>query len=75
MIKSKLHILMHDHKIKSIAKLSELTGISRPTLYRIQNETGDRIEYGTLNTLCEFFKCDVGDIMGYIPDPEKEGEG
>ena len=63
MIKSRLHILMHDHKVKSISKLSQLTGISRPTLYRIHNEEGDRIEYGTLNTLCRFFNCQVGDIL------------
>lgn len=70
MIKSKLHILMHDNKIKSIAKLSELTGISRPTLYRLHNDDGDRIEYGTLDKLCKFFNCDVGDLLKY----EEEGE-
>lgn len=63
MIKSKLHILMHDKGIRSVAKLSELTGISRPTLYRIYNETGDRIEYGTLDKLCSYFNCQVGDIL------------
>lgn len=71
MIKSRLHILMHDHKIKSVAKLAELTGISRPTLYRFQNEDGDRVEYGTLDKLCNFFKCNVGDLLEHVPDQEK----
>lgn len=68
MIKSRLHILMHDKKIKSVSKLSELTKISRPTLYRLYNDTGDRIEYGTLNTLCEFFECGIGDLLEHVPD-------
>lgn len=71
MIKSRLHILMHDHKVKSISKLSELTGISRPTLYRLQNDDGDRIEYGTLNTLCAFFDCELGELLEYVPDQSK----
>lgn len=68
MIKSRLHILMHDRGIRSVAKLSELTKISRPTLYRIYNDTGDRVEYGTLNTLCAFFGCGLGDLLEYVPD-------
>lgn len=59
---------MHDNKVKSIAKLSEATGISRPTLYRLHNDDGDRVEYGTLNTLCAFFKCELGDLLEYIPE-------
>lgn len=71
MIKSRLHILMHDHKIKSVAQLAKMTGISRPTLYRIHNEDGDRIEYGTLNTLCAFFQCTIGELIEYVPDEDK----
>lgn len=68
MIKSRLHILMHDNKVKSISKLAELTGISRPTLYRIYNNSGDRVEYGTLNALCSYFNCSVGELLEFVPD-------
>lgn len=63
MIKSNLHILMGQHKIKSIRQLSELTGISRLSLTKIYDGEGKGIEYATLDTLCRFFGCQVGDIL------------
>lgn len=66
MIKSRLHILMHDKGVKSIAKLAKETEISRPTLYRIYNNDGDRVEYGTLDKLCRYFNCTVGELLEYV---------
>jgi putative transcriptional regulator len=68
MIKSRLHILMHEKGIRSVAKLSKETGLSRPTLYRIYNDSGDRVEYGTLNALCSYFHCSVGELLEFVPD-------
>jgi DNA-binding Xre family transcriptional regulator len=28
----------------------------------------DRFENKTLSALCQFFECEVGDILEYIPD-------
>jgi putative transcriptional regulator len=70
MIRSKLHIIMHEKGYRSVAKLAEDCGVSRPTLYRLHNDTGDRIEYGTLNTLCTFFNCALSDLLEYVPDLE-----
>lgn len=66
MIKSRLHIVMHDKGYRSVSKLAQDCGISRPTLYRLYNDTGDRIEYGTIDTLCRFFNCNVGDLLEYV---------
>jgi putative transcriptional regulator len=63
MIKSNLHILMGQKKIKSIRQLSEITGISRLSLTRIYDGEGKGIEYATLDTLCRHFNCQVGDIL------------
>lgn len=63
MITSNLHVLMGQQKIKSIRQLSELTGISRLSLTRIYDGDGKGIEYATLDTLCRFFNCNVGDIL------------
>lgn len=71
MIRSRLHIVMHDKGYRSISKLAVATGISRPTLYRLHNDTGDRIEYETLSKLCAFFDCAIGDLLEYVPDPPK----
>lgn len=66
MIKIKLHEQMGKKKIRSIRQLSEETGISRVPLSNLYNENGKGIEYETLNTLCRFFGCSIGDILEYV---------
>jgi putative transcriptional regulator len=68
-VKSNLHTLMGQKKIKSINQLSQLTGISRPTLTRIYNDESDRIELLTIQKLCEFFECEVGDLFYFDSSP------
>lgn len=63
MIQSNLHILMGHKKIKSIRQLSEETGISRLSLTKLYDGKAKGIEFETLNTLCTFFDCDVGDLL------------
>lgn len=41
-------------------------GISANTLHRMKH--GEAINTKTLNTLCEILKCNVGDIIEYVPD-------
>lgn len=71
MIKSNLHVLMGQRKIKSIRQLSELTGISRLSLTKIYDGEGKGIEYATLSTLCKFFECNVGDLL-YFEEEEQQ---
>ena len=40
--------------------------ISANTLHRMKH--GEAINTKTLNTLCEILKCNVGDIIEYVPD-------
>lgn len=71
MLKSKLGYLMLDHQIKSISSLSEKVDLSRETLRKIYN--GDRLEtlsFETIIKLCQFFNCQITDIIEYIPDEE-----
>ena len=65
-VKSNLHILMGEKKIRSINQLSKETGISRPTLTRIYNDESDRIEFTTIYKLCQFFGCEVGDLFTIV---------
>ena len=41
-------------------------GISANTLHRMKH--GEGINTKTINTLCEILKCNVSDIIEYIPD-------
>ena len=69
-VKSKLHILMGERKIKSINQLSNETGITRKTLTRIYNDESNQLDFGTIAKLCDFFECDLSDLL-YLED---EGE-
>lgn len=71
MIKNRLHILMAEQRVKSVRVLSEFTELSLPTLYRIYNGENERIDYNTINSLCKYFKCNVGDLFCYEEDGEK----
>lgn len=54
---------MGERRIKSIHELSRLTGISRPTLTRIYNDESDRMDFGTITTLCDFFNVSLGELL------------
>ena len=73
MITSKLNIQMGIKKIRSIRQLSEETGISRLSLTKLYDGEGKGIEWSTLNTLCSYFNCTIGDLLEYVPD-KKEGQ-
>jgi putative transcriptional regulator len=46
------------------------TGINRSTLTRLYHETTTRIDYDTLETLCRYLECEVGDFL-IIEDDQK----
>ncbi|MEK5065926.1 helix-turn-helix domain-containing protein [Cytobacillus sp. FSL R5-0596] len=70
-VKTRLHVLMGEKKIRSINQLSKETGITRQTLTRIYNEESNQLDFATIEKLCEFFECDLGDLL-YL-DEESEG--
>jgi len=47
----------------TMARLSELTGISQPTLYRIKSGEATNINLEKLNLICKVLECDLSDIM------------
>lgn len=50
---------------KNITEVSRETGLSRTALTALYNETSTGITYGTLNSLCQYFGCGVGEILQY----------
>lgn len=62
MIKCNLSALLGARKLK-LADVMRDTGINRSTLTRLYHETTTRIDYETLETLCKYLKCDVGDFL------------
>lgn len=62
MIKCNLSILMGKHKV-SIQDIHEGTGLNRNTISNLYHEKAKRIDYDTIEKLCDFFDCQVGDLL------------
>ncbi|MDY4011867.1 MAG: helix-turn-helix transcriptional regulator [Fusobacterium gastrosuis] len=71
MLKVKLSDLMGKHKL-TIAKVSELTSLSRPTISALYHEKVSRIDFETVIKLCKLFNCTVGDLIEYVPDSTED---
>lgn len=53
--------------------IQDETGLSSTTIAKLLNFRGiQRIDGTTLDKLCEFFHCNVGDILMYMPDSVSE---
>lgn len=73
MLNIKIKYLMVDHNIRTISELSRKTGISRDTLNKIYDNT--KPETVTLEMylkLCRLFKCNLSDLIEYVPDENQE---
>lgn len=64
MIESKLSMLMGIKKV-NIQDVHEGTGINRNTISNLYHDKLKRVDYDTLSRLCEYFDCQVADILEY----------
>ena len=70
MIRIKVSELLGKHKM-SRKDLSNVTNIRPNTVSALYDETIKRIDVEMLDKLCKAFKCQVSDILEYVPDDEK----
>lgn len=66
MIKCHLSRMMGDKKLK-VVDVARETGIHRGMVTRLYDETAVRVDLETMNALCRFFDCQVGELFEYIP--------
>lgn len=50
-----------------ISEIADVTGLNRMTLSKILNVKGYGTGTDTIDRLCSYFQCDVGDLMEYVP--------
>lgn len=67
MIKFKLHLLMAEHRM-SQKELMEKTGITSSVMNKYYHDTIQRINREHINMFCKIFKCQINDIIEYIPE-------
>lgn len=52
--------------------ISEETGLSTTTITKVATNSFANIGRSTLDSLCQYFQCGVGDLLEYLPDsPQK----
>jgi putative transcriptional regulator len=67
MIRCHLSTLMGREKLR-ISDVARLTGLNRSTVTSLYRETATRVDLPAIDVLCTAFKCDVGDLLEFIPD-------
>lgn len=70
MIRIKLSDLLGKHKMSQKA-LSNLTNISPATISKMYYEESKRLDIEQLNSICNVFKCEISDLLEFIPDENK----
>ena len=59
--------MMGRHKLK-VADVAKDAKLNRSTVTALYNETAKRIELDAINELCKLFKCEVSDLLEFLPD-------
>ncbi len=71
MIISNFSVLLAKKKLK-VSDAVRATGISKTTLHKLYNEQTSRIDFETIDKLCEFLDIEVGDLLKYKPNKNQE---
>ena len=67
MILCNLPVLLAERRMK-VADLIRMTGISKSTMHKIYNEQTSRIDFETMDKICEALDIGVGDLFTYVPN-------
>ena len=73
MIVSKLPVILAEKKLR-VADVVRATGMSKSTLHKLYNEESSRIDFNTIDQLCEFLDVQVGDLFIYESNTKDDEE-
>lgn len=73
MIRSHLGRLLGERRMK-IADLARETGIHRNALTLLYRDEAARIDVTTIDRVCAYFGCKVGDLLEYVPGGDQEAQ-
>ena len=66
-IKVHLGRLLGERKLRA-SEVARKTGINKNTLSSLYNEKVSGIRFDTLEKLCKFLDCSIGELIEYVPD-------
>ena len=62
MVKNNLSRIMGEKRLK-ITDVARATGVHRGTITRLYHEETLRVEFSVLEKLCDFLRCEIGDLL------------
>ncbi len=62
MIRCNLSRLMGERKLK-VSDVERATGLHRHKITALYKETAIKVDLDTIDKLCEFFECEVGELF------------
>lgn len=65
MLKCKLSILMGEKRL-NIQDVHEKTKLSRNTITNLYHEKATRVDFNTIEKLCNLFECSVCDLLEIV---------
>ncbi len=72
-IQNRLKVLLAEKELRENRKLTyrtvaEETGLAIDTLTAYMTQRVSRFDKSTLETLCDYLACNIGDLLSYSPD-------
>ena len=67
MVRCNLSILMGKDR-KNVQDVCNETGLARNTVSNLYYDRATRIDYNTIDKLCQMFHCEVGDLFEVTED-------
>ena len=71
MIICNLAVLLAKKKLK-VSDAVRATGISQSTLLRLYHDKTTRIDFETIEKLCDFLEIEVGDLLIRVPENPRQ---
>ncbi|WP_054535519.1 helix-turn-helix domain-containing protein [Herpetosiphon geysericola] len=76
-VRSRLKVLIAQYNVKrlkanqptlTLRRLAEETGLALSTINGLTTPRASRVDFKTLNALCEYFDVQPGEILEYLKD-------
>jgi putative transcriptional regulator len=67
MIKCHLSRIMGEKKLK-VADVARALDVHRNSITLLYDETATRVDLETLNKLCIYLECSIGDLLEFVPE-------
>lgn len=58
-----------ERRVVQLKEIAEATGVHRVTLSKLANNKRYNVGIDTVGKLCEFFRCNVGELVEYVEEP------